>query len=84
MKVDNSTNLNIDQKRNTIRITSKDSFTVGSLWIADIRHVPYGVSLSHPDDYTIFMLGPVLGMARLVVVCSQLALGRRDRYAFEL
>ena len=46
MKVDNSTKVDYNDKRNSIRISSKDRFTVGSLWIADILHLPYGVSLA--------------------------------------
>ena len=46
MKVDNTTNLAFGQKRNTVRITTKDQFAVGSVWIADMLHVPFGVSLS--------------------------------------
>ncbi|KAG2365089.1 glycoside hydrolase family 16 protein, partial [Suillus spraguei] len=34
-----------DNKRNSVRITSNDSFGVGSLWIADIYHTPYGCSV---------------------------------------
>jgi hypothetical protein len=45
MKVDNTTNLVFGQKRNTVRITTKDQFAVGSVWIADMLHVPFGVSL---------------------------------------
>lgn len=44
MKVDNSSKLNPGDKRNTVRISTSDRFTVGSLWIADILHIPYGVS----------------------------------------
>ena len=43
MKVDNTTNLDINDKRNAIRISTTDRYTVGSLWIADILHLPYGV-----------------------------------------
>ncbi|CDO72163.1 Glycoside Hydrolase Family 16 protein [Trametes cinnabarina] len=43
MKVDNSSALKFNQNRNSIRISSKDQFTVGSVWVADIRHVPYGI-----------------------------------------
>lgn len=32
-----------DNKRNSVRIASVDSFGVGSLWVADMYHVPYGV-----------------------------------------
>ena len=45
MKVDNTTKVNFNDKRNAIRISTKDQFTVGSLWVADILHIPYGVSL---------------------------------------
>lgn len=44
MKVDNTTKVNFNDKRNAIRISTKDQFTVGSLWVADILHIPYGVS----------------------------------------
>ncbi|KIP04230.1 glycoside hydrolase family 16 protein [Phlebiopsis gigantea 11061_1 CR5-6] len=45
MQVDNFTNVDFNTKRNSIRITSNDQYTVGSLWIADIMHVPYGCSV---------------------------------------
>ena len=44
MKVDNTTNVAFNQKRNTVRITTKDRFAVSSVWIADMLHVPFGVS----------------------------------------
>lgn len=44
IKVDNTSTVTFNQKRNSIRITTKDHFTVGSLWISDMTHVPYGVS----------------------------------------
>jgi hypothetical protein len=46
MKVDNKTNVAFNQKRNTVRISTTDRFAVGSVWIADMLHVPFGVSLS--------------------------------------
>ena len=46
MKVDNTTNLAFAQKRNTVRIATKDQFAVGSVWIADMLHIPFGVRLS--------------------------------------
>ncbi|KAI0345607.1 hypothetical protein BDW22DRAFT_893701 [Trametopsis cervina] len=45
MKVDNSSTLQFGQKRNSIRVSSKAKYTVGSLWIADILHIPYGCSV---------------------------------------
>ena len=44
IKVDNTTNVPYNEKRNTVRMTSKDSYGLGSVWIADMYHVPYGVS----------------------------------------
>ena len=43
MKVDNTTNVAFGDKRNSVRIVSKDQYTVGSVWVADILHLPYGV-----------------------------------------
>jgi hypothetical protein len=51
MKVDNTTNVAFNQKRNTVRISTKDKFAVGSVWIADMLHVPFGVSLSSRLSY---------------------------------
>ncbi|EJC98440.1 uncharacterized protein FOMMEDRAFT_96314 [Fomitiporia mediterranea MF3/22] len=44
MRVDNSSIISFGDKRESIRITSKDRFKVGSVWIADFLHVPYGCS----------------------------------------
>lgn len=46
MKVDNSSTVPYNEKRSTVRIASKDSYEVGNLWVADMYHVPYGVSSS--------------------------------------
>ncbi|EGN98170.1 glycoside hydrolase family 16 protein, partial [Serpula lacrymans var. lacrymans S7.3] len=45
IKVDNTTTVPYNQKRNTVRITSNDSFAIGSVWVADMYHVPYGCSV---------------------------------------
>ncbi|KAI0793026.1 concanavalin A-like lectin/glucanase domain-containing protein [Irpex lacteus] len=45
MRVDNTTSLTFGDKRNSIRISSKERYTVGSLWIADMIHMPYGCSV---------------------------------------
>ncbi|KAF8587684.1 glycoside hydrolase family 16 protein [Ramaria rubella] len=45
MKVDNSSNVATGGKRNSIRIQTADLYGIGSLWIADIVHVPYGCSV---------------------------------------
>lgn len=46
MRVDNTTNVPWNYKRNSVRIESRDVYGVGSLWIIDIAHVPYGCSVS--------------------------------------
>ena len=44
IKVDNSTsNLQFNQARNSVNIATKDYFAIGSVWVADMLHVPYGV-----------------------------------------
>ena len=45
IKVDNTSNVPFNQKRNTVRITSTDSYGVGSLWIIDLLHLPWGCSV---------------------------------------
>ncbi|KAI1798075.1 concanavalin A-like lectin/glucanase domain-containing protein [Ganoderma leucocontextum] len=47
IRVDNTTNVpaSQDPRRNTIRITSKDSYDYGSLWVFDATHMPYGCSV---------------------------------------
>ena len=51
MKVDNSTRLSVNQNRNSIRISTKDQFTVGSVWVSDILHVPFGVRPRGPPPH---------------------------------
>ncbi|KAI0049424.1 glycoside hydrolase family 16 protein [Auriscalpium vulgare] len=45
IKVDNTTTVAFNDKRNTVRISSKDQFAVGSVWVADMLHVPFGCSV---------------------------------------
>lgn len=45
MKVDNISTVAFNQKRNTIRINTKDRYDVGSVWITDMLHVPFGCSV---------------------------------------
>jgi len=45
MKVDNSSSVSVGQNRNSVRINTQDHFTVGSLWVTDMLHVPYGCSV---------------------------------------
>jgi hypothetical protein len=43
IKVDNTTVVPPNSDRNTVRITTAEAFPVGSLWIVDMLHVPFGV-----------------------------------------
>ncbi|KAG5644552.1 hypothetical protein DXG03_008207 [Asterophora parasitica] len=43
IKVDNTSTVPYNDKRNTVRITSNDAYGVGSVWIADMQHLPYGI-----------------------------------------
>ncbi|TRM56939.1 glycoside hydrolase family 16 protein [Schizophyllum amplum] len=45
IKVDNTTNVPFNEKRNTIRIASEDRYDIGSVFVADMYHVPYGCSV---------------------------------------
>ncbi|KAI0313330.1 concanavalin A-like lectin/glucanase domain-containing protein [Amylostereum chailletii] len=45
LKVDNTSNVPFNEKRNTVRITSQDFYGVGSLWIVDLAHLPWGCSV---------------------------------------
>ncbi|KAF9016159.1 hypothetical protein BDZ89DRAFT_1022929 [Hymenopellis radicata] len=45
IKVDNMHNVAYNQKRNSVRITTQESYSVGSLWIIDVKHVPFGCSV---------------------------------------
>lgn len=45
IKVDNTTTVAPNDKRNTVRITTQDFYDYGSLWIIDLLHIPYGCSV---------------------------------------
>ncbi|OJT02805.1 hypothetical protein TRAPUB_6661 [Trametes pubescens] len=48
LRVDNATTLadkGPDTRRNTVRITTKDSYDLGSLWVFDATHVPFGCTV---------------------------------------
>ncbi|GAA5865352.1 hypothetical protein JCM8547_005064 [Rhodosporidiobolus lusitaniae] len=44
IKVDNTTDLLYPNKRRSVRIETKETYPIGSLWIFDAYHVPYGCS----------------------------------------
>ncbi|TCD65821.1 hypothetical protein EIP91_002171 [Steccherinum ochraceum] len=45
MKVDNTTTVKFPDRRNSIRINSKERYTIGTLWVADMLHAPFGCSV---------------------------------------
>ncbi|GJE86443.1 glycoside hydrolase family 16 protein [Phanerochaete sordida] len=45
IKVDNTTTVAPNDKRNTVRITTSDFYDYGSLWVIDALHIPYGCSV---------------------------------------
>jgi len=45
IRVDNYTTVPFNFKRNTVRITSNDFYDLGSLWIFDAIHLPFGCSV---------------------------------------
>ncbi|KAG6864896.1 hypothetical protein C0991_006466 [Blastosporella zonata] len=45
LKVDNEHSVAANQKRGSVRITSQAAYDVGSLWITDMVHIPYGCSV---------------------------------------
>ncbi|KAI5476026.1 hypothetical protein MNV49_000498 [Pseudohyphozyma bogoriensis] len=44
MKVDNATEISNGSNRGSVRIETQETYGVGSLWIMDALHVPYGCS----------------------------------------
>lgn len=44
IKVDNTTTVPYNEKRNSVRLTSKDKINLGTLVTFDTLHVPYGCS----------------------------------------
>lgn len=45
IKVDNTTTLASGAKRESVKITSNDLFGIGSLWVFDATHAPFGCSV---------------------------------------
>ncbi|WRT65338.1 uncharacterized protein IL334_002281 [Kwoniella shivajii] len=45
IKVDNTSTVAYNYKRNSVKITSQDSYDVGSVWVLDAVHLPYGCSV---------------------------------------
>ncbi|GJE89020.1 glycoside hydrolase family 16 protein [Phanerochaete sordida] len=45
IKVDNTSFVPYNDKRNSVRITTKDYFTPGTIWVVDAAHLPFGCSV---------------------------------------
>ncbi|KAL0576302.1 hypothetical protein V5O48_005678 [Marasmius crinis-equi] len=45
IKVDNVSTVDFNNKRSTVRIDTQDLYPVGSVWVADMHHVPFGCSV---------------------------------------
>ncbi|KAF7791566.1 hypothetical protein EIP86_002582 [Pleurotus ostreatoroseus] len=45
VKVDNTSFVPYNEKRNSIRITTKDWFNLGTIWVFDVYHLPWGCSV---------------------------------------
>ncbi|KAG9311601.1 concanavalin A-like lectin/glucanase domain-containing protein [Chiua virens] len=45
IKVDNVTNVPLGGSRNSVRITTQDAYDIGSLWLIDLNHIPWGCSV---------------------------------------
>ncbi|EKM75285.1 hypothetical protein AGABI1DRAFT_46698 [Agaricus bisporus var. burnettii JB137-S8] len=45
IKIDNTTTVPFNEKRNAVRIQTNEMYSVGSLWTIDMYHVPYGCSV---------------------------------------
>ena len=50
IKVDDTSVVPYNEKRNSIRITTTDSYNYGSLIIIDVLHLPFGCSVSQLYD----------------------------------
>ncbi|KAG6820615.1 hypothetical protein H0H93_014218 [Arthromyces matolae] len=45
IKVDNTSTVPYNEKRNTVRISTDDRYGLGTVWVADMLHIPYGCSV---------------------------------------
>lgn len=45
IKVDNTSFVPYNDKRNSVRISSNDYFTMGTVWVIDAVHLPFGCSV---------------------------------------
>jgi hypothetical protein len=75
LKVDNNSTVKAGERRNSVRLTSVDSYAVGSLWIIDLVHLPYGCSVRLflvPVGFSV-AYGGTIGMACVLDHGSEMA-----------
>lgn len=65
LKVDNTTNVPYNYKRNTVRISTTNSFPIGSVFLLDALHLPYGCSV-WPAFWTMGLNWPIGGEIDIV------------------
>ncbi|KAJ6590533.1 concanavalin A-like lectin/glucanase domain-containing protein [Mycena vulgaris] len=71
LKVDNFSNVPFNQKRNSVRITTKSTYSLGSLWIIDAVHLPYGCSV-WPSIWTVGPTWPEGGEIDIIEGINQM------------
>lgn len=79
MKVDNTSFVPFNEKRRTVRITSDDAYGVGSVFVFDVFHIPFGVSSM------VFRLHHLYRLTLpLSVLCGQLCKCHINAYVIHL
>ncbi|KAJ6486835.1 glycoside hydrolase family 16 protein [Mycena sanguinolenta] len=77
IKVDNFSNVPFNQKRNSVRITTKNSYDLGSLFIIDAVHLPFGCSV-WPSIWT---MGPAWPAGGEIDIIEAINLDLNNQYA---
>ncbi|KAJ7048581.1 glycoside hydrolase family 16 protein [Mycena amicta] len=77
LKVDDFSNVAWNQKRNSVRVTTKSSYALGSLWVVDAVHLPYGCSV-WPSIWT---LGPQWPLGGEIDIVEGINMMLNNQYA---
>jgi hypothetical protein len=77
IKVDNFSNVPFNQKRNSVRITTSNSYDLGSLFIIDAVHLPFGCSV-WPSIWT---MGPAWPAGGEIDIIEGINLDLNNQYA---